>query len=153
MALTRANAVSYLTGMYGSGDGNLLGQASIPTTDTVGGLKEPIDQAVLLVGGSYDALSADIETADVPTFLAALNYTTLRRILGGLNSLLTMDVGAGEGVTLKGSQLIAKVQKLLEVAAAELTGLGVNVGSGGAMWPGVTHYNMDYLEPMEEYGE
>jgi hypothetical protein len=148
--VARSDAVGYLTGQFGSGANALLTLASVLTTDTSGGLKEPIDEAVMLAGGSYDSLATGVEGALAPTYFAALRYTCLKRILAGLNAKTNMDVGAGQGLTLKGNQLVEKVERLIALAQMELQAFGIDVTVTGGGWPGIANYSLDFLEPMEE---
>ena len=149
MAITRTNAVDYLKGLYGSGAGNLLGAANVPATDTLGGLKEPINDALLGLGTSWTALpTATVEDSETARFLAILRLATLERILAGLNAKTQLDLKAGD-VELKGSQLVAKVERMRARAEAEVIALGgtsaaANAGGGG--W-GLTTLSLGIVEP------
>lgn len=151
--MNRATATTYLVGSFGSGANNLLAAADIVPTDTSGGLTEPIDDALLLLGVGVDDLDTT-EPTDALAYRACLRYTTLKRILAGLGAKVHMDVEAGDGVSLKGSQLVAKVERLLAVAATEALAVGVVVGSGsGGSWAGIPNtgtplgWGLDFLEP------
>jgi ribosomal protein S9 len=61
-----------------------------------------------------------------------------------------MDVGAGQGLTLKGNQLVEKVERLIALAQMELQAFGIDVTVTGGGWPGIANYSLDFLEPMEE---
>lgn len=142
--MDRADAAAYLTGLYGTGTTNLLGLADVTATDTTGGLKEPIDEALASLGVAWSELAtATVTDADVPATLALLRTTTLRRILTGLNDKTKQDLEIGE-VKLKGSQLVAKVERMLADAQADVARFGIT--SEPATWAagGIT---LDYLEP------
>lgn len=125
MALTRANAVTYLNGQYGTGAQAFLVLANVGLTDVSGGLKEPIDEAWLASGVTFTNLAtATIADSDVPDTLALLRYTTLRRILAGLNAEEHRDLAIGD-VKLSGSQLISKVEALMSLELETLKARGL----------------------------
>lgn len=147
MSLSRANAVAYLVGAYGTGTNALLQAADVGLTDVTGGLKEPIDDALLALDVPYsDVGSASVVDVDVPRALALMRYTTLRRILAGLNAKTHMDVQVGD-IKLSGNQLIAKVEKLLALAADEAAVLGIVVADSSGGW-GSGSISLDFLEPL-----
>lgn len=125
MAFTRANAVTYLTGQYGTGTQSYLTLASVGLTDASGGLKEPIDEAWLATGVAFtDLATATIPDADVLDVLALLRYTALRRILAGLNAEEHRDLQVGD-LKLSGYQLIEKVEAMLDLESVALTARGL----------------------------
>lgn len=125
MAFTRANAVTYLNGQYGTGTQSFLTLATVGLTDVSGGLKEPIDEAWLAAGVTFtDLATATIADADVLDVLALLRYTTLRRILAGLNAEEHRDLELGD-IKLSGSQLVEKVQAMLDLEAVALQARGL----------------------------
>jgi hypothetical protein len=160
MTVSRADALSYLVGTYGTGARNLLSEASVPATDTAGGLKEPIDSAYLLLFNDADLIGEPVEGTSAEAFYAALDYTALTRVLLGLNRRLDVDVGAGDGITVKGSQLTGKVQWMLTGAANRCIALGLRVavaGVGarkgwGALDPALDSigWSTDFIEPDSE---
>ena len=162
MSINRANAASYIVGTYGSGTGNLLEQSYVTATDSAGGLKEPIDEAAILLSVEYSDLSSfSIDDSNAKAFFTALRYSTLKRILSGLNAFTNVDVSAGQGVSVKGSQLVAKVERLLMIAAheARLEGLVVATMDGSTspstayrdmLTNGPVGYSLDFIEPENE---
>jgi nucleotide-binding universal stress UspA family protein len=141
--MDRADATTYLTGLYGTGTDNLLGLAGVAATDTTGGLKEPIDEALALLGVAWSELAtATVTDADAPAALALLRTTTLRRVLTGLNDKTKQDLEIGE-VKLKGSQLVAKVERLL--ADAQAVAARYSTVGEPATWA-AGGINLDYLE-------
>jgi hypothetical protein len=158
MAVSRAQATTYLAGQYGSGANNLLALADIGATDTTGDLKEPIDDAALLLGTSFgDLTTVSIGDSDAPAYFAALRYTTLKRILDGLNAKSQQGVAqVGQGVSLDVRDWIKRIQSALALAAAECRSLGLNVTTtGSSSWAaigalnGVPGWNLDYLQTVE----
>lgn len=152
MGVPRASAAAYLKGQYGGSAKSLLSQAEVQDTDVSGGLKEPIDDALLLVDADYEQL-ATFEPTDVRLYFTALRYTTLTRILGGLNAKTHMNVQAGSGVGLQGNQLIEKVEFLLRQARDEAEALGIDIsGSNGSGWGAMTAdggplgFNLGFIE-------
>jgi hypothetical protein len=154
--MNRAAAVTYLTGLYGSGANALLSLADMTGEDTTGNLKEPIDDALLLMGTAYDDLATATVTSTIPGYLAALRYTALRRIIAGLNAKSQQGVAqVGQGVSLDVREWIKRLQGELAAAAAEARQEGVAIGilDTSGMWPtgtfALTGINLDYLEPVE----
>lgn len=151
--IARSDAVVHLTGKYGSGAANLLTQADVLMTDVTGGLKEPIDEALIALTGDYSLLEEPVALTDTAAYFAALDYFTLSRIVDGLSRKSDLDVGLGEGVYVKGSQLAARVQVQLERAAARCTAYGLNIGQSGLdsfveIPAGGFRLNLDFLEPV-----
>lgn len=153
--IERSDAVVHLVGKYGSGAANLLDQADVGKTDVTGGLKEPIDEAVIALTGDYSKLEEAVSLTDTAAYFAALDFFTLSRIIDGLMRKADLDLGLGEGVTIKGSQLAARVQSQLERAAARCSVYGIYVGVGGLdtfveIPAGGFRLNLDFLEPDGE---
>jgi hypothetical protein len=158
MAVSRSAATTYLAGQYGAGANNLLALADIATTDTTGDLKEPIDDAAMLLGTSYtDLATASVGDTDAPAFFAALRYTALKRIISGLNAKSQQGVAqVGQGVSLDVRDWIKRLQGELMLAAGECMGYGLTVTTdGSSSWAamgdivGTPSWSLDYLEPVE----
>lgn len=124
MALTRANAATYLVGQYGTGVDSLLVLANIGLTDVSGGLKEIIDDAFLGAGVAFpDLATATIADSDVGDGLALLRFVALRKILSNLNAAeLRGDLKVG---TLSLSGLTANVKDLLSLELADVQARGL----------------------------
>ena len=150
MGISRAQAVSYLEGSYGLGNYNLLDQATVLHTDTTGGLKEPIDRAVLALTGDYDLIGEDVAGARANAYFAALDYFMLDRILLGLDRLATIDIAVGEGVSLKGSQLVERLQARFAAARELCLQNGVVVDGLGGLTDGPIVYNLGFLDSGED---
>ncbi len=154
--MNRVAATTYLTGMYGTGANNLLALADIPATDTSGGLAQPIDDALLLAGVAYADLASGAPTETL-AYRAALRYTTLKRIIAGLNAKSQMGVAqVGQGVSLDVRDWIKRLQGDLLIAAAEARAYGLNISiDGSSGWAslgditGVPGWSLDYLELVE----
>lgn len=150
MGITRAQAVSYLNGTYGLGDYNLLDQATVLHTDAPGGLKEPIDRAILALVGDYDKLAEDIAGTSANAYFAALDYFTLDRIIKGFDRLATIDIAVGEGVSLKGSQMADRVRALKLDAEKICRQNGVVVDGLGGLSDGPIVYNLGFIDSGED---
>jgi hypothetical protein len=150
VGISRAQAVSYLNGSYGIGTYNLLDQADLLHTDTTGGLKEPIDRAVLALTGDWDLLADDITGTRANAYFAALDYFMLDRIILGLDRLATIDIAVGEGVSLKGSQVVERLQARFAAARELCRQNGVVVDGLGGLSDGPIVYNLGWLDSGEE---
>lgn len=124
MALSRANAVTYLTGQYGTGADSFLVLANIGLTDVSGGLKEIIDDAFLAAGVTFSALAgATIADTDVSDTLALLRFTALRKVYSSLNAPeLRGDLKIGD-IALSG--LVDNVKDLLTLEFSDLKSRGL----------------------------
>ena len=102
-------SVAALMGLRLSG---LLGQAGMTSADEPGNMKEPIDDALRGLGyAEADLATADHE--DVPGFIAATRYFTLKAILERVSASFDLT---DEGSSIRLSQVVDHVRKLMNEA-------------------------------------
>ena len=155
--MNRTAAVEYLTGQYGSGANNLLALADVGLTDESGGLKEIIDDALLMMGTAYGDL-ATAQPGDAVGYRAALRYVALTRIIAGLNAKTQQGVvQAGTGISLDVREWIKRLmtQLALEKRTCELLDLlpdpdGTTGWSDLDFSGGLPRLSTDYLTPIPE---
>lgn len=94
----------------------LFAQVELTTVDEPGEMKEPLDDALRLMGYAEDEL-VDAAPADVSTLLITLRYFTLKRMLDTL--AVSFDLST-DGDSYKLVQIREAVQKLLASAASDV---------------------------------
>jgi hypothetical protein len=97
----------------------LLEEADITASDDPGALKEPIDDALRLMGYA-EAEIATADPDDVPGFLTTLRYFTLRAIRDAL--AVNFDI-TSDGDSFRLSQVRDAVEKMLTAAAADVVAI------------------------------
>jgi len=110
--VTRSDIVAYLIARYG----RLLAEAEVVMTDSVGGLKEPIDDALRAMGYA----EADLATAaptDTWGSLIYVRYQTLLRIQEAIADRFDVTV---DGDSFRLQQMIDNVEKLITKARDEM---------------------------------
>ena len=110
--MTRADIVGYIAARLGS----LVSEAGLAPSDTTGNLKEPLDDALRVMGYA----EADIATAnptDTRYVLICARYQTLLRIQEAIADRFDVSVG---GDSFKLQQVIDNVEKLLAKARIEM---------------------------------
>jgi hypothetical protein len=111
--MTRVEAVAYLAAVLD----DVLSDAGVNATDTTGGLKEPLDDALLAMGYATEDL-AIAEPTDARWFRLMAEYHTLRRVLVKLALRFRLSTG-GNALSLE--QVHAHVKDRLNEVAAALT--------------------------------
>jgi hypothetical protein len=144
MSMTRDQAIEYLADSLGP----LLQEAGI-SPDT-SGLNSVLDDALLLMGTSYDALAdAEIGDGDIPGYRAVLRYAALLKAQDALLTRVNTSISLGTpsvSKSVSGQQITDTLAKRLVIAKAEAepylaAGTGsfttgtIQLGAfGGACW-------------------
>lgn len=137
MSWDRADAATYLASTLGA----RLMQASIGNEDEIGELKEPIDDALLLMSVAED----DLETATIADtfgFRRVLRATTLQRISDGIGP--RANLSAGSTSVSYGNADATRADELKRAwldAEPFITATTSNVYA-------MTSINYDFIEPM-----
>lgn len=94
----------------------LFEETELGTTDIAGEMKEPLDDALRLMG-YVEAELVDAAPTDVPSYLTTLRYFTLKAMLDRLS--IRFDISA-DGDSFRLGQVRDAVEKLLAAAAKDV---------------------------------
>lgn len=140
--MTRAELAAWIGARYGA----YLSAASRPATDAPGGLKEPMDDALLALGylEANLATAAPTESVAVADLRAAGAYFTMVQVVRDLGVLF--DLGTSSGGNYRLSQMRAAAEKDLAQAEAVMLSRGLPTtpetsDSGVAVW------DLNFLTP------
>ena len=129
-----------------------LAAAFVLATDTAGNLKEPLDDALRMLGAAEDELGepdgapGGVWSSDVYTvpFLTLAIYTALKRAWAGV--VANFDLSS-QGDSLRLSQPVAAIERMLKAAEADVVRMFGMVPSGASDDTGGTvSLDMDYLD-------
>ncbi len=143
--MNRSEALTYLQLEY-----HAFSQEAGDTSETeiiMGG--HLIDKALRALGEEEAALPlAVIDAADVPVFLALLDYHALSRFAREF-AVRTDVSGVGGGLSVSRSQLFVHVTTLLQQAAARVAAFGLSPdgGESGEGMFTLGHMGLDFMEP------
>lgn len=144
MALDRTAAAEYLAGKLGV----LFTDAGIPLTDSVGGLREPIDEALLMTGSDYATLTtATVTDANALGFFRVLRYTGLKQVYDAVKNRVDIQLD-GPQMSKNRSQFVRQLENSVEKARKEAEPFIVD---------GVTGFSrgvitLDTIEPYPAWG-
>jgi hypothetical protein len=140
--MTRANARDFLAGVYAQ----QLTEAGLTAEDNAANLGPVIDEALLVLGTSYDDLAtAEVASADVQGYRALLRYFGLSRVLDAVMNRVDVTLD-GPQMSKRRSQYVEALQKRLDVLAKDATNYGLVIGP---TWQAATTMNFDIFEPDE----
>ena len=125
--------------------GSLMADVALAAEDLPGQLKEPLDDALRMMG----VLEVELATADVEdpaSFIVAARYQTLRTIRDRMADRIDISL---EGDSFRQTQAIATVEKMIAEAAIEVEAV-VSSASGSGFLIIDTNYLQD---PANVYGE
>lgn len=140
MAMTRADSADYLAGTLAQ----LLTDAGLDDSDDPGGLKEIIDDALLMVGTAYDDLAtATVASADVLGYRAVLRYAGLLRTYDAI--LNRVDIQASTpSVSKNRSQFVRQMENRIRLAKEAAEPFITDSGA----WGSGTFTLGDWIEPV-----
>ena len=139
--MNRAAASAYLTSEYSA----LVAEIGFDTNATTTAYSTATDMALRQLGfAETDLPTADVAQTDILSYLALLNYYTLRRIQRDLS--IRVDVTIGGQIMATRSKAAVQVKQLLDDARAEVEALGFSL-TKPAMAAG--RFTLDYLEPPQ----
>lgn len=122
-----------------------LAAVQMGSTDVTGELKEPIDDALRMLGYAESALaSAEPDDAESLGFMYLVTYATLKAIW---RKLATRFDISSQGDSLKLSQITGNVERMLKAAEADVIRFYGAVPSGGSDDGGVVTLDLNYLSP------
>lgn len=121
--------------------GTILTAATIAATDTTGNLKEPIDDALRMLGYAESELATAEPASSLP-FLALVRYTTLR--LAWDRRSQSFDLNS-EGTGLRLQQRVATLERMLKDAEGEVIRIFGGIPTGDHEEGGVVWVDMGYL--------
>lgn len=138
--MTRANALSFLAGIYAQ----QLTEAGLSAIDDAASLGPVIDEALLTLGTSYDDLAtATVASADVRGYRVLLRYFGLSRIY--VSVLHRVNISGGNPSASKSAGDYPKeLRAALDVLAKEAANYGLVIGSS---WQAPTSIGLDIYEP------
>lgn len=141
MSMSRADSASYLAGTLAQ----LLADAGLAATDTAGGLKEPIDDALLATGTDYaDLASATVANTDVVGFRLVLDYTGILRCYRAIAHRVDIQLD-GPQVAKSRSQAVRQLEKLVDDARKAAD---PHMSASNSDW-GFGSIDLDFIEPVE----
>lgn len=138
--MDRSSSADYLAGTLAQ----LLTDAGLDATDDPGGLKEIIDDALLMTGTAYDELAtATVASADVLGYRAVLRFAGLLRIRDAIAHRVDITLD-GPQMSKRRSQATTALDKMIEQAKAAADPFITDSGS----WGTGTFVLGDWIEPV-----
>jgi hypothetical protein len=136
--LTRAGVVAELAARLATP----LSDAGLAAADTSGALKEPIDDALRMLGyPESDLVAAEVVDDDVPAMLALARYTTLKAVRDRMSN--RFDLSA-RGTSLRLRQAVENINAMLVEAKADVLAIYTVMPSTSAN-TGIVDMDLNYL--------
>jgi hypothetical protein len=124
MGMTRANALTYLTGQYATGPEPLQAATGTTPDDTDTGYGPAIDDALLALGTDYDSLPVtEVNGITITAYRALLRYNALALFARRVTPDTNVQPGAGS-VSIGPSVLLKQIRDDMDREAVGLKALG-----------------------------